>query len=61
VTSCGKRCVLHYSVPNGMVYPFCIYDSGACFREKIEEEFLVPFDLNAEKKNGNRLLVVENS
>ena len=23
-----KRCVIHYSAPNGMVYPFCTYNSG---------------------------------
>jgi len=39
-----KRCVIHYSAPNGMVYPFCIYNSGPYFREKIEKEFSVPFD-----------------
>jgi hypothetical protein len=35
-----------------MVYPFCTYNSGPCFREKIEQQFSVPFDLNAAKQNG---------
>jgi len=33
-----------------MVYPFCTYNSGPCFREKIEKEFSVPFDLKAARK-----------
>jgi len=48
-----KRCVIHYSAPNGMVYPFCTYNSGPCYREKIEREFSTPFDLKAAKQNGN--------
>jgi uncharacterized radical SAM superfamily Fe-S cluster-containing enzyme len=41
-----------------MVYPFCTYNSGPCFREKGEKEFSVPFDLKAAKatpSNGNSL------
>ncbi len=61
-----KRCVIHYSAPDGMVYPFCTYNSGPCYREKIEKEFSVPFDLKAAKAtpsngNGNGLVRVENS
>ena len=51
-----KRCVIHYTAPNGLVYPFCTYNSGPCFREKIEKQFSVPFDLKAAKhspSNGN--------
>jgi len=44
-----KRCVIHYSAPNGMVYPFCTYNSGPCFRDRIEKEFSTPFDLKAAK------------
>jgi uncharacterized radical SAM superfamily Fe-S cluster-containing enzyme len=42
-----------------MVYPFCTYNSGPCFREKIEREFSVPFDLkagNATRQNGEALV-----
>jgi uncharacterized radical SAM superfamily Fe-S cluster-containing enzyme len=56
-----KRCVIHYSAPNGMVYPFCTYNSGPCFREKVEREFSTPFDLKAAKasgSNGNGLVQV---
>jgi uncharacterized radical SAM superfamily Fe-S cluster-containing enzyme len=37
-----KRCVIHYTAPNGLVYPFCTYNSGPCFREKIEKQYSVP-------------------
>ena len=39
-----KRCVIHYTAPNGLVYPFCTYNSGPCFREKIEKQFSVPLE-----------------
>jgi 7,8-dihydro-6-hydroxymethylpterin dimethyltransferase len=39
-----KRCLIHYAAPNGMIYPFCTYNSGPCFREKIERDFSTPFD-----------------
>jgi hypothetical protein len=39
-----KRCVIHYAAPNGQLYPFCTYNSGPEFREKIEREFSVPVE-----------------
>jgi hypothetical protein len=30
-----------------MIYPFCTYNSGPCFREKIERDFSVPFESQA--------------
>jgi uncharacterized radical SAM superfamily Fe-S cluster-containing enzyme len=36
-----------------MVYPFCIYNSGPCFREKIERQFSTPFDLKAAKSTAS--------
>ncbi len=59
-----KRCVIHYSAPNGMVYPFCTYNSGPCYREKVERDFSTPFDLKAAKAawthgNGNGLVQVD--
>jgi 7,8-dihydro-6-hydroxymethylpterin dimethyltransferase len=39
-----KRCVIHYAAPNGRIYPFCAYNSGPVFRERIEKEFSVPFE-----------------
>ena len=34
-----KRCVVHYSAPDGKLYPFCSYNSGPYFREKVEKQF----------------------
>ena len=54
-----KRCVIHYTAPNGLVYPFCTYNSGPCFREKIEKQFATPFDpkaANAAPSDGNGLV-----
>jgi len=42
-----KRCVIHYTAPNGLVYPFCTYNSGPCFREKIEKQYSTPFTKNS--------------
>ena len=39
-----KRCVIHYAAPNGLLYPFCAYNSGPCFREHIEKKYSVPFE-----------------
>jgi hypothetical protein len=36
--------VIHYAAPNGQLYPFCTYNSGPEFREKIEREFSVPVE-----------------
>lgn len=37
-----KRCVIHYAAPDGKLYPFCTYNSGPCYREKIERQFSEP-------------------
>jgi 7,8-dihydro-6-hydroxymethylpterin dimethyltransferase len=39
-----RRCVIHYAAPNGQLYPFCAYNAGPTFREKIEKTFSMPFD-----------------
>jgi uncharacterized radical SAM superfamily Fe-S cluster-containing enzyme len=39
-----KRCVIHYAAPNGLIYPFCAYNSGPVYREKIEKQFAVPVE-----------------
>jgi len=39
-----KRCIIHYAAPNGLLYPFCAYNSGPVFREKIEKEYSVPLE-----------------
>ncbi|MDH5405046.1 MAG: radical SAM protein [Candidatus Aminicenantes bacterium] len=37
-----KRCVIHYTSPDGSLYPFCTYNSGPYFREKVEKKFSTP-------------------
>jgi hypothetical protein len=39
-----KRCVIHYAAPNGLLYPFCAYNSGPCFRDHIEKKYSMPFE-----------------
>jgi uncharacterized radical SAM superfamily Fe-S cluster-containing enzyme len=39
-----RRCCIHYAAPNGRLYPFCTYNSGPVFRDKIEREFSVPLE-----------------
>ncbi|MCL4401776.1 MAG: radical SAM protein [Acidobacteria bacterium] len=45
-----KRCLIHYAAPNGRIYPFCTYNSGPCFRERIEKQFSVPLQTPREGK-----------
>jgi len=45
-----KRCVIHYAAPNGRIYPFCAYNSGPVFRERVEREFAVPLEQEEEMK-----------
>ncbi len=45
-----KRCVIHYAAPNGLIYPFCAYNSGPVYRERIEKEFSIPFETQAEMR-----------
>jgi uncharacterized radical SAM superfamily Fe-S cluster-containing enzyme len=62
-----KRCVIHYAAPNGKIYPFCAYNSGPVYRERIEREFAVPQEVGAEmmrldllaKKKGRGSSVAE--
>jgi len=39
-----KRCAIHYAAPNGRLYPFCTYNSGPVYREKIERQFSIPLE-----------------
>jgi len=45
-----KRCVIHYAAPNGLIYPFCAYNSGPVYRERIEKEFSIPFETQEEMR-----------
>ncbi len=40
-----KRCVIHYAAPDGKISPFCAYNGGPTFREKIEKQHSVPFQM----------------
>jgi len=44
-----KRCVIHYAAPDGKLYPFCTYNSGPTYREKIEKQFSIPFEAQLER------------
>ena len=48
-----KRCVIHYSAPDGRLYPFCAYNSGLVFRDKIEKRFSVSKAEYRQKRVGN--------
>jgi 7,8-dihydro-6-hydroxymethylpterin dimethyltransferase len=64
-----KRCVIHYAAPNGLIYPFCAYNSGPVFRETIEEAYSIPFEQQPElqrltakaKKSCDSCVPVSNS
>jgi uncharacterized radical SAM superfamily Fe-S cluster-containing enzyme len=45
-----KRCVIHYAAPNGKIYPFCAYNSGPVYRERVEREFAVPLEVAEEMR-----------
>jgi uncharacterized radical SAM superfamily Fe-S cluster-containing enzyme len=45
-----KRCVIHYAAPDGRIYPFCAYNSGPVFRERVEKQFAIPCKDPAEYK-----------
>jgi len=48
-----KRCIIHYSAPNGLIYPFCTYNSGVVYREKIEKKYSQPFLANSKLHSAN--------
>ena len=50
-----RRCVIHYAAPNGMLYPFCNYNSGMVFREMIERKFAVPLE-KWERERGSEYI-----
>ena len=37
-----RRCVIHFSTPDGRLYPFCSYNSGPVYRTRVERAFSVP-------------------
>jgi hypothetical protein len=40
-----KRCIIHYSARDGRIYPFCTYNSGPYYRERVEESISVSLDM----------------
>ncbi len=53
-----KRCVIHYAAPNGLIYPFCAYNSGPTFREKIEKKYSIPVDIKEIRKTEEQLVQI---
>ncbi|HUK87170.1 MAG TPA: hypothetical protein VLT85_05860, partial [Terriglobales bacterium] len=47
-----RRCVIHYAAPDGRIYPFCAYNSGPLFREKIERQYSVPLERAGQPRPG---------
>ena len=35
-----KRCAVHYSAVDGKLYPFCTYNSGYTFRNRVEKQYV---------------------
>ena len=50
-----KRCLVHYSTQDGKLYPFCTYNAGPYFREKIEKQYQIPLAEYNEKMKAQRL------
>jgi len=53
-----QRCVIHYAAPNGRFYPFCTYNCGPVFRDRVEEQFSRPLRksvVTAGNRNKKRL------
>jgi uncharacterized radical SAM superfamily Fe-S cluster-containing enzyme len=61
-----KRCVIHYAAPNGQIYPFCAYNSGPVFRERIEKQFSIALEtkedvrrLQLQAREGSKVQIPE--
>jgi uncharacterized radical SAM superfamily Fe-S cluster-containing enzyme len=37
-----QRCCIHYATPDGRLIPFCTYNSGPVYREKVWKAFARP-------------------
>ncbi len=47
-----KSCTIHYSAPDGRIYPFCTYNSGHAFRGEVERAHSVPKDEWLARRGG---------
>jgi len=48
-----KRCMIHYTTPDGKIIPFCAYNSGPLYRTEVEKKFSVPL-AEWRKKHGEQ-------
>ena len=48
-----RRCVIHYSTPGGLMFPFCTYNSGPFYREQVEKKHSVSIE-EYEKIHGHK-------
>lgn len=48
-----KRCMIHYTTPDGKIIPFCAYNSGPVYRTEVEKKFSVPL-AEWRKKHGDQ-------
>jgi len=39
-----SQCCIHYATPDGTLIPFCTYNSGPVFREKIWKKYSRPLE-----------------
>ncbi|MEI6633634.1 MAG: radical SAM protein [Chlamydiota bacterium] len=39
-----RRCVIHFSAPDGKLYSFCSYNSGPCYRQRVERAHSTPVE-----------------
>jgi len=39
-----KRCVIHYVTPDQSIIPFCAYNGGPTYRERIEKKYSIPME-----------------
>ncbi len=46
------RCVIHYVTPEPSIIPFCSYNTGPTFRQKIEKKYSISLE-EYRKKHGN--------
>jgi uncharacterized radical SAM superfamily Fe-S cluster-containing enzyme len=37
-----QRCCIHYATPDGKLIPFCTYNSGPVYREKVWKDYAQP-------------------
>jgi uncharacterized radical SAM superfamily Fe-S cluster-containing enzyme len=44
-----NRCVVHYVAADGRIYPFCSYNSGPCHRNRVEKQFAVRIEQQAQQ------------